>query len=59
MRSYAYGPGGRADASAAHIIKPFHHEAIFIRLAPCHSAGIWDGIDPLATKKSLLPSGSF
>ena len=56
MQDYAYhNPGGHAEASARHKIKPFHHEAIFARLRPYHSRGTWAGTDPLADTMPPAP----
>lgn len=49
MRKYAYGETDQSHAAAvrAHNRKPFHRESIFARFRPYHSAGEWDGRDPL------------
>jgi hypothetical protein len=48
MRAYAYAPGGYKDASTAHKAKPFHREAVFIRVQPYKSTGTWGDTDLLA-----------
>jgi hypothetical protein len=49
MRAYAHD-NARAHIAAVRADRtaPFHHESAFIRWRPYHSAGSWNGRDPLA-----------
>jgi heme-degrading monooxygenase HmoA len=60
MRAYANGHAGREhrDAVKAHAAHPFHHQSAFFRFRPYDSAGLWDGVDPLAAQATSATSAS-
>ncbi|MFG2529152.1 hypothetical protein [Streptomyces sp. NPDC048516] len=50
MCHYAYGAGRPAHKEAVreHEVKPFHHEAAFLRCRPYGAQGTLDGQEPMA-----------
>ncbi len=60
MRAYAAGRAGREhrEAVIAHAARPFHHHSAFFRFRPYDSAGLWEGVDPLAAQATSATAPS-
>jgi hypothetical protein len=60
MRAYASGRAGREhrEAVTAHVARPFHHQSAFFRFRPYDSAGLWEGVDPLAAQATSATAPS-